>query len=138
MNKFKYRAWDKVNKEMCNVTGLHFFEGTELTQISLDTKNGEKQYLSYLDNYIIMPYTGRNDKNKIEIFEDDIVKYYSYSFIMKKNLEFIALIRWSHTESMFLVIDYQKERAVSFQHASLRNCEIIGNRHENPELVFGY
>ena len=120
MNELKkFRAWDKIDKEMFTPILLSFPFGENRIIVSgrggsTDTKN---------DDCILMQFTGLLDKNGKEIFEGDInandnnrkseVVFYSGGFYLK----------YSRTEYKAIG---------SFAPFDLN---IIGNLYENPELL---
>lgn len=115
MREIKYRAFVKryevsmldhvsnsteptiIRNEMVPVTGLHFFEGQELTEISIDTQwYGGLQNILLADHGTgieLMQYIGLKDKNGTEICEEDIVRYkwggvLSYAVIKQTSPEY--------------------------------------------------
>lgn len=74
----------------------------------------------------IMQYTGLKDKNGKEIYEGDICKY--------QELEIIQW-RWDEQHAGFWPRKIPMESwSFNVIHTSL-NCEVIGNIHENTELI---
>ena len=72
-------------------------------------------------------FTGLTDKNGTKIFEGDIVKYG----------DFLMVIVWDEFFSSFMLafsLDGNYHETMSNSHIYL---EVIGNIHDNPELIGG-
>lgn len=69
-------------------------------------------------------YTGLTDKNRVQIFEDDIVKFDGE----------LCVVRWSDEECRFELFDsYNLDHALACWRSPL--IEVVGNIHNNPELL---
>lgn len=115
----KLRVWSDYDKTFIIICSLVVNEGidTEFTD-----KDGHK--------YTIEQYTGLTDKSGKEIYEGDIVK----------NIEGInetAVCVWDESNAEFDFRrkdgNYTKDNVKSW----LEMYEVIGNIHENPELIGG-
>ena len=119
MREIKFRAWDKLNKEMFNVEIMDFQE----RKVYKDTVSYRK-----FNDIELMQYTGLKDKNNKEIYEGDIVKLRANHGIgvVKYYDEWGAFVVESvkFKPSVVLGISYYKEE-----------IEILGNIYENPELL---
>ena len=98
-------------------------------------------------NYPVIPetvgqYTGLTDKNGVRIFEGDIVKGIAYS------VERIGVIVWIDEIASFGVRYFKSVNSTAWENSSILHCasmgktdefaaEIIGNIHDNPELLEG-
>jgi len=107
MREIKFRAWDK---EYCCMRGLGGLQ--DLFEIRSD---GETK-----DNYILMQFTGLLDKNGKEIFEGDIVKARYFDYL---NGETFKNEKITELDPESPCRGYWKD------------CEIIGNIYQNPELI---
>lgn len=88
-------------------------------------------------------YTGLTDKNGVKIFEGDIVKGTAYSATR------IGVIVWIDEISSFGVRHVNAPNPTAWENSSILRCvslgktdefaaEVIGNIHDNPELLGSY
>ena len=120
----KFRAWDKVFKEMVQVNALVLDE--QVVKVTYKNGNVAKEDMK---EYELMQSTGLKDKNGKEIFEGDIVDY--------KGRE--AVVKWhgSYASFIYRFVDGLQERVSKWDPLFLAcyNFEVIGNIYENPELL---
>ena len=115
-----------------NVTlvGDLFIDGIRLPQETIETNGSEVE---------LMQFTGLIDKNEKEIYEGDILRFYSQSRIDslagKPLLERVCEILWSNDELCWWVRDHAGEGFKPEYCTDNKEFEIIGNIHKNPELL---
>ena len=122
MRKFKFRAWDTKLKEMV-FHDTHVFSQPR---------------------YKPMQWTGCKDKKKKDIFESDIVAYVPNEFgkLFVDN-PLIGVIEWVEDNATFRVTGHFRTTGAGMAMESvdvyglpnLGYMEVIGNIHENPELL---
>ena len=137
-----YDTFDWDNR-MRMVSSIHFplgsYSGKDITAESIS----EPDYYadgwlganySYGDTiesfeYILMEYTGLKDKNGVKIFEGDIVK--SKTNFYNKPREVITVIGWNDN-----IENDSFGEPLTLGYSILGyDFEIIGNIHQNPELL---
>nr|DAQ96900.1 MAG TPA: YopX protein [Caudoviricetes sp.] len=120
----RFRAWDKVFKEMVQVNALVLDE--QVVKVTYKNGNVAKEDMK---EYELMQSTGLKDKNGKEIFEGDIVDYKGRK----------AVVKWhgSYASFIYRFVDELNERVSEWHPLFLAyyHFEIVGNIYENPELL---
>lgn len=121
-DRFKFRAWDQVERNMVRgfylrQDGTTWFESEEDGQLCKDNPP-----------LVLMQYTGLKDKNGKLIYEGDIVFWFKQSGVVEySNANFAA--------------GYQVSGRIGFwydcegQRFPWNEVEVIGNLYENSELL---
>ncbi len=126
MREIKFRAWTKddiidnwfmIDGEDLAIDGedLAFEEFAPLVDLLKDT-----------DNQKFMQYTGLKDKNGVDIYEGDIIKWVT-TFNTTSKTEHIDTMEWCPKVVAYLLMPHVHE-----PHGA--DMEIIGNIYENPDL----
>ena len=89
----------------------------------------------YPDLYTVDPetvgqFTGLTDKNGEKIFEGDIVRYYQgYDYYS------VMMVAWWKDGARFVIAFSDKLYSATSLVSAHFYCEVIGNIHDNPELM---
>ena len=119
----KFRAWDNKQKKM--------LYGVSIGTIKVWDENAPliSHEFSYSEDCIFEQYTGLTDKNGKEIYEGDIVTLNGeWEEIEHDDCSIVTF-----ENGCFRVGDGYENEAGSY----LSDWRIIGNIHENPELLGG-
>ena len=115
MREIKFRAWNTTTRGYL-YTGdwKGKFKLSNLFTYTEDTP----------DVYEVEQFTGLHDKNGKEVYEGDIVK--------SIDSDFNRVIKWSDITPSFTMQRDDFKECVWYNE---KYCEVIGNIHENPELI---
>ncbi|MBA4274057.1 MAG: hypothetical protein C0436_00225 [Alphaproteobacteria bacterium] len=121
MREIKFRAWDDRAKNYFKVCRMGFngfsHDFWSPNPVSCDFRQADEA------RYIFEQYTGLKDKNGREIYEGDIVVEYSE---YGKNIGAVI-----YDPPVYAVVYANRLN----QEVNSRHTEVIGNIHENPELL---
>lgn len=122
MREIKFRAWDKHDKEFAqNIYCLSDMSIAERAFV-VDDEGGE---------FIVEQYTGLKDKNGKEIYEGDILR--------EKGLLSSTCVEWDKNNARYITKVLDRSKCVAsvfyFDIIDALECEVIGNIHDNPELI---
>lgn len=132
--EIKFRAWHKQSKKMLFVSDIKGVislqkDSTEIYEVGCaeKTNHGWKNGGSHeIDDVELMQYTGLTDKNGKEIYEGDILTC---------KLELPAVVEYIEREASFKIV-YKEDRRFDLV-PDIDAMKVIGNIHENPELLGG-
>ena len=120
------------------VGGSMIVDNLEDTENAMGTYYGQTPYVGFVD---VIPetvgqYTGLIDKNGKRIFEGDIVAQNWYDYEEPADDGFGEVV-FCEYDCSFSVMDVEKDGIVPLGrcHAYHWEAEVIGNIHDNPELL---
>ncbi len=115
MREIKFRAWEHNSKKM-------YYDLAYITMNGLVMSlNPERPLI----NTELMQFTGLHDRNGVEIYERDI---------LKDDKGKIYKIVWGN-DLLWLAITNEKSCNCYCPRGVSKRAEVVGNIHENPELL---
>ena len=131
--KIKFRVWDKRNNRMINpkkfATVIPVLDFNGNLGVMDTYKNWHWHGIVPENEYELMFFTGRHDKNGREIYEEDLVAVADYA-----SWEGLYKVIWDEENSMYMIEDAfgDREKLCEFEEYLVK-----GNIYENPELLEG-
>jgi len=131
MRPIKFRVWETHSNSWVT-EGLWISMSGVLYEMNTDTKEcwcTDITKVMFENRYILCQFTGLLDKLGHEIYEGDIVKQsWPYAGIIEK-------VEWDKEGSGFIPFTKPGMGGHEWESQTASDCEIIGNIHENPELL---
>lgn len=121
-----FRAWDKLRKRMSKVDRIYI----DTQGVQLEDDFG--LYWRKINDVILEQYTGVKLKDGTRVFEGDIVKYRDIDYQREKFYDAYAVVAFE--KGQFVVKEKHIDMSLSYS-SSYEKYQIVGNIHENPELV---
>jgi uncharacterized phage protein (TIGR01671 family) len=121
--ELKFRAWNHEDGKMEYPLVFASFTSGGNLQPLIKCSDGNRAY----KDYPVMQYTGLKDKNGKEIYEGDI---------LKTATDKPMIVGWSEKFASYVL----NRNGWAFTHwfgesCNPDDCEIVGNKYENPELL---
>ncbi len=135
MRELKFRIWIKDEgrfyDESDDESYLIVPNGNVIYESGAYEEDGEffRDTTNQTSNVIVEQYTGLRDKNGKEIYDGDIVEY-DYGFGT-------YVVTYRRYDASFVLEDDNREEIIKLVLAGHPFYEVIGNIHENPELLEG-
>ena len=131
--EIKFRAWHTPTKRW-----ITDFKIDPIGNLLIGQGVGaEWKYIAGVD-YILMQFTGRQGRNKKNLYEGDIVKFNNYTEHGNKG-KHIGVIYWDSSESCFAIYSDGNEVGLGTKKGLwlswATNLELLGNVLENPGLL---
>lgn len=131
MKEIKYKAWDKLNKIMFPISDIDF-EDKSVGVMKIDSQ--------YNFNEIeLIQYTGRKDKNGIELYNEDILEYVGNNCPTCGKHDYyeghgLYMISWDDSTLSYECMEIGGD---NYMGCNIWGTDMIkvGSRYENPELL---
>ncbi|MGP1563027.1 YopX family protein [Filifactor alocis] len=134
MRDIKFRAWDKVSKQMLNIGLVDLDDMTVYSAKSGDfrcsyqrkTKCSKNENFEDVKRLIFMQYTGIKDKNGKEIYEGDII-YWSCD-----DFEENVVVFWDDEHLRWSIYRIENKLVIDclYEYSESDEIEVIGNIYE--------
>lgn len=139
MRQIKFRAWDKNSKKMYTVGNIHLLGETWVAPSKSEYAHKDNAW-TVGERCELMQFTSLKDKNDKDIFEGDILVGGGYPFFDEGKRNYVAVVEWVFAgfHTILQCVNANKQGISHGVNSALeegRDFQVIGNIHENPELL---
>ena len=138
MREIKFRAWDGTR--MHKVLSFHQMPNGKFHVISTSRPTNVKFFNEEIITDDLLEFTGLHDKRGDPIFEGDIIQSQASKCLLEDQGEYVISTREEHT-GFFLIrtecftVDEYWHCLLDCGEIEALGLKVIGNIHENPELI---
>ncbi len=132
VREVRFRGYSKSLNQMFDFNDYDFFISINVYHNFECYREYEKSGELQIEHLIPMQYTGLKDKNGKEIYEGDILRH-KYLNDRLIDVDEVKFIEWG--KHCYITRFENGGVCTSIDQITCRDCEIIGNIYENPELL---
>lgn len=132
MREIKFRAWNHLDKEFCDLskkTWMHNWSTQETSLLFGERPDALEPFNA--GDFIIEQFVGVTDSKGVEIFEGDIIEFtlddWEYSDLGREQ---VSEVEYIDDEFTFDGAYFDPENKVDWSKVT-----VIGNVHQHPELL---
>lgn len=132
MREIKFRAWDNLEKRMRKVVSLHW-QGDKLVSARLE---GDNEPIPIERRLVIEKFISLKDENNKNIYAEDIVEVKHSDWTEPT----IHVVKWCGDEkypafNLKPELDEAVNSIALVAQSDFFSVKVVGNIHENPELL---
>jgi uncharacterized phage protein (TIGR01671 family) len=140
MREIKFRACLNEDKRFIDLNGFEIaFRGLSNQGSVTDVIEQGNLSMIKVDDVELLQYIGLKDKNGVEIYEGDILKRFHFECVDGFNHYIYHAIKWSEKYNGWIALNLnsmsESDGSPQLFVYAKGECEVIGNIHENPELL---
>lgn len=125
MREIKFRAWDIRRQVLAPVLDLKWLQVGNY-RLRVNASHGPDDYIPMLDGeYELMQFTGLTDKNGVEIYEGDILRF--------PNRPYYKNVRVAMESGAYRL--FNPAGSYLYPLGQTPEVEVIGNIYENADLL---
>jgi uncharacterized phage protein (TIGR01671 family) len=133
----KFRAWNREGKRyVTDKESRYLFLGINKGDGVFESVSDYETSFDCTEDYIVEQFTGLRDKEGREIYENDVVKFSVFERFREMESEKIKVVKWvDGIPGGWSPFHLHTVVEDGFYNYEIESPQVIGNIHENPELL---